>query len=151
MPNYQNGKIYKLTGINAEGIELIYIGSTTQQLSQRLGEHKRDFRNNNSCSSKIIFECCNNSLITLLENFSCSSIEELKAQERCWYEKFNCVNKYKPNRTTEDKIEINLLYNQQRRELKQTCICGSTFVKCQTKRHEQSKKHIEYVEQKLSM
>ena len=30
--NYQNGKIYKIIGTNNEGIELIYIGSTTKEL-----------------------------------------------------------------------------------------------------------------------
>ena len=38
MPNYQNGKIYKLV---CDDPEKIYIGSTTQRLSARLSSHKK--------------------------------------------------------------------------------------------------------------
>ena len=41
MPNYQNGKIYKLVN---DLDDQIYIGSTTQSLAVRKGGHKRDSR-----------------------------------------------------------------------------------------------------------
>ena len=41
MPNYQNGKIYRLYSLEGD---VQYIGSTTQLLSQRLGGHIRDYK-----------------------------------------------------------------------------------------------------------
>ena len=41
MPNYQNGKIY---AIRSHQTTDIYIGSTTQSLSVRFGEHKRKYK-----------------------------------------------------------------------------------------------------------
>ena len=38
MPNYTNGKIYRIISYNTMRQ---YIGGTTQQLSKRLSEHKR--------------------------------------------------------------------------------------------------------------
>ncbi len=39
--NYKNGKIYKIVNL---GYNECYFGSTTQSLSRRLSEHKRDFK-----------------------------------------------------------------------------------------------------------
>lgn len=94
MPNYQNGKIYKIIGTNNEGIDLIYIGSTTQLLSQRLGEHRRDAIRANY-SSKQLIECINHQII-LIENYSCNSKKELVLRERYYYDLLECVNKNKP-------------------------------------------------------
>ena len=41
--NYQNGKVYKITGGG-----LTYIGSTTVPLSRRLAKHRDDLRNYNN-------------------------------------------------------------------------------------------------------
>ena len=41
MPDYQKGKIYKIV-CNETG--LVYIGSTTQALSQRLQGHKKNYK-----------------------------------------------------------------------------------------------------------
>ena len=43
MPNYQNGKIYKITSG-----DLIYIGSTTQSLAKRWGDHNKDLKYGNN-------------------------------------------------------------------------------------------------------
>ena len=96
MVNYQNGKIYKITGTNNEGIELIYIGSTSQKLCVRLAGHVRDFKNgeNTSSSKKVLI--CNDYKITLIELYPCNSKEELLMRERYYYDMFDCVNKLKP-------------------------------------------------------
>ncbi len=52
MPNYNNGKIYKLW--SPEGDD-IYIGSTTQPLTARKSSHKKRFLNGDKNTSKIIF------------------------------------------------------------------------------------------------
>lgn len=95
MVNYQNSKIYKITGINNEGIELIYIGSTVQKLCVRLAGHVRDFKIGVGCSSAQVL-ICNDYKITLIELYPCNSIEELLMRERYYYDMFDCVNKNKP-------------------------------------------------------
>jgi predicted GIY-YIG superfamily endonuclease len=42
MPDYSNGKIYKLV---SDKTAMIYIGSTTQDLNERLSGHKNEFKN----------------------------------------------------------------------------------------------------------
>ena len=75
MPNYKNGKIYSIRFYNSNHI---YIGSTTQSLSARLGGHK----NGNTKSVKHhIDNICdgnwNECYIELIENFECKNKEEL--------------------------------------------------------------------------
>ena len=98
MPNYQNGKIYKITGTTDEGVELTYIGSTTLSLCQRLAGHKNDIKNNNNNPSSKQVILCNDCLITLIELFLCNSKEELLARELYYYDLYDCVNKRKPIR-----------------------------------------------------
>jgi hypothetical protein len=42
MPNFNNGKIYKLWSPQGDDI---YIGSTVNSLAKRKGEHKRNYNN----------------------------------------------------------------------------------------------------------
>jgi len=95
MVNYQNGKIYKITGTNNEGIELIYIGSTVQKLCVRLAGHVRDLKNGENVSSSQVL-VCNDYKITLIELYPCNSKEELLMRERYYYNMFDCVNQRKP-------------------------------------------------------
>ena len=78
MPDYLNGKIYKITGINKDGKWVIYIGSTCQKLCVRMGTHRLD---TNPCKSKIIFETCDDITITLIKNYPCNTKEELTYEE----------------------------------------------------------------------
>ncbi len=75
MPNYQNGKIYK---ISHEENEKIYIGSTTQTLKKRYKTHKKI----KTCRSNILFEYDTLPTIELLENYSCNSKLELRQREQ---------------------------------------------------------------------
>jgi hypothetical protein len=95
MVNYQNGKIYKITGTNNEGIKLIYIGSTVQKLCVRLAEHVRYVKNGRFCSSSLVL-ICNDYEITLIELYPCNSREELLMRERYYYDMVDCVNQQKP-------------------------------------------------------
>ena len=75
MPNYQDGKIYKLvSNISSD----IYIGSTVNILTHRLNEHKCKA---NKCVSKQLFANDAVVQIILIEMFPCSSKIELKARE----------------------------------------------------------------------
>ena len=95
MPDYPNGKIYKITGTNDKEEELIYIGSTVQKLCRRFAEHKSDMKKDKKYSSEQVV-ICSNCLITLIELFPCNSKEELLARERYYYNLYDCINKSKP-------------------------------------------------------
>ena len=110
--NYQNGKIYKI--INDEN-ELVYYGATTLSLSQRLVQHRLDYKyylegkkKNKSTSIQILKY--KNPIIVLVEDCPCERKEQLTARERFWIENNPCVNKVIPGRTKKQ-------YNEDNREL----------------------------------
>ena len=79
---YHKGKIYS---IRSPQTDKYYIGSTTQLLSKRLGQHKEKYKKfigglgHNISSFEIIkFDDC---YIELLENYKCESKEELNKRE----------------------------------------------------------------------
>jgi predicted GIY-YIG superfamily endonuclease len=92
---YEKGKIYKLVD-NTNGN--IYIGSTIQSLSKRKSQHKEI---KNKCKSKLIINNGDYDII-LIENYPCSSKEELFARERYFIENIECINKMIPGRTKKE-------------------------------------------------
>jgi len=101
MVNYKNGKIYKLFSYDND---LVYVGSTTQALSERLGKHKCP---SNKACSKILFENSNNVKIELIENCECDNIEQLHRLEGEYIRRLDCVNKNIPGRTDKEYREDN--------------------------------------------
>jgi hypothetical protein len=99
MPNFTNGKIYKLW--SPEGDD-IYIGSTVQSLSMRKVAHKRSCNNDNCCSSKILFQNYDDVRIELIEEFPCENKMELTKREGHYIRTLECVNKRIPGRTREE-------------------------------------------------
>lgn len=91
MPNYLNGKIYKII---SENTEKIYIGSTVKKLSCRFSDHKRNPLHKISCASNIIIEC-GEARIELIEEYPCESKKDLLLREQYWMDHFSdlCVNK----------------------------------------------------------
>ena len=123
MVNYQNGKVYKIEHKNGEGD--IYIGSTTKQyLSQRMDRHRYEYRYWKSekvirfISSFHIFESygIDNCHIVLLESVNCNSKEELYTKEAYYIKMMNCVNKYIPITTKEEKQIQKKEYRDQHKE-----------------------------------
>ena len=80
--NYQNGEIYCIR--NTQNNE-IYVGSTCQSLSQRMTQHRADYKTNKCQGMKIyknMFEFgIENHYIELLEEYPCESIEQLRKRE----------------------------------------------------------------------
>ena len=168
MPNYSNGKIYTIIFHNSNEI---YIGSTTQSLAVRFGEHKKDktISLNKLINSKYNgnwSEC----YYELYENYSSNSKEELRKREGEIMRQFKsdknyiCINhkiagrekkeydkQYRINNT--DKIrEKNKNYYQNNLDIikckkneKITCECGSCISKSNLSYHYKSKKHQEYL------
>ena len=100
MPDYNNSKIYKLFSYEND---LVYIGSTTQKLCERLRKHKQD----NRTSSKILFQNSSNVKIELIEKFSCECKEELIKRERYFIRQIDCVNKRIEGRTKKEYYDEN--------------------------------------------
>ena len=69
----------------------------------RMAKHRHDYKIGKSCSSKMLFsEDYDNCKIILIENYPCDNKEQLHKQERCWVEKYDCVNKNIPSRTLKE-------------------------------------------------
>ena len=84
MPNYQNGKIYKLL-CTLKGIDEIYVGATVSELYQRLSEHRNSANKKNCKIYKFMREKgIKNFQMELLENVSCQSKKELDVREQHW-------------------------------------------------------------------
>ena len=105
MPNYKDGKIYKIV---CRVTGLIYIGSTTRYLlCKRLAEHNHRFNNkhlNQYTSSKVLEG--GNYYIELIEMLPCNNKDELLKRERYWIDNLECVNKQIPSRTKKEYREL---------------------------------------------
>lgn len=150
MPDYKNGKIYKLV---CSETQQIYIGSTIMPLYKRLFQHKKL----KDCSCRNFIE----PKIFLIEDFPCERKEQLNSRERQHIEKNDCVNIQRPGRTLKEYYQDNKIeiikkicnYGKNNKEkinerLKKpySCICGSNITwGCKT-RHEKSQKHKNYIQ-----
>ena len=117
MPDYSNGKVYKLM---CDTTKKFYIGSTTLRLCQRLAQHKRDFiaysQNKKRYSTSYEILENGNYQIVLLENVKCNNREELLQRERFYIENMECVNRCIPIRGKTEKKELHKISNQQYEE-----------------------------------
>jgi hypothetical protein len=144
MPNYQNSKIYKITGGG-----LTYYGSTTQPLSKRLVQHKTEKKrvNHKYCTSFQIldFEDCD---ICLVEYYPCNSKEELHKRERHYIENNECINKIIPSRTTKEYYQEykNKIKEQQKEyyRLNKDKISEQQTNYCETNKNKISEQKKEY-------
>jgi hypothetical protein len=108
MPDYQKGKIYKITSG-----DLTYIGSTCEPtLSRRLSCHVSKYKlskKNDNIGIVSSFQLIETGIyeITLIELFPCGSKDELTARERFHIENTVCVNKVIPRRTQKEYYQAN--------------------------------------------
>ena len=123
MPDYQNGKIYK---IKSNETEQVYIGSTCATLNDRLCKHKSAFKTKrcNSTSKELLKYA--DASIELIENFPCTTKRELQFREgEIIKETPNCVNTQIEGRTmaeyrldNADKLkQYSADYREQHREI----------------------------------
>ena len=98
MNRYEKGKIYQIVDV---GFNKCYIGSTCESLSKRMERHRKDYKEycqkkqRTYPSSILLFdefglEHCK---ILLIENYPCSSREELEAKEGEYQRTHTCINK----------------------------------------------------------
>lgn len=135
MPNYQNGKIYKIV---SDETEKIYIGSTAKtKLSERMCDHRQAFRlwtkGRPKYTSSFEILQYKDSRIVLVENWPCNNKDELRQREE-YHRKLNkdqCCNivaayqskeellQYKKNWTLQniDKIRLQKkVYNEKNKD-----------------------------------
>ena len=137
MNKYENGKIYKISNG-----ELTYYGSTIQPLWQRRGTHKK-YKN---CKSSLI----ENGVLTLVEDFPCSSKEELLWKERWYIENNICVNTKKPILTDEERIQYKKDKAYRNNKKKYFCeTCKVELTRNYKNKHENSVKHLKLLENNL--
>jgi hypothetical protein len=91
--DYKNGKIYVIRNhIN----DKVYVGSTTQSLSKRWGEHKKIIRTHNEKQKKLIEAYksvgVENFYIELVEDHPCENKEQLTAREGYYIRQFDSYN-----------------------------------------------------------
>ena len=108
---YSQGKVYKIIAETDEEYTP-YIGSTTQPLSKRMGDHRDGYKaykngKKNYTSSFALFEKygVENCKIILIELYPCSSKEELQMREQFYLDEVKNCNKYKAFRSEEQKRE----------------------------------------------
>ncbi len=145
MPNYQNGKIYKIWCGDD-----VYYGATTRTLAQRMTKHREGFRYNKKmkCTSSLLFEKygLENCKIELVELFPCHSNEELNAREGFYIRNNACLNKMIPGGTQQEWYDRNRekINTFRRNKPRIQCECGGYYVNSMKNRHERTKKHRTY-------
>ena len=115
MPNYQNGKIYT---IRSHQTEEFYIGSTTQPLADRFGNHAAQFKRYQNGKGKYytsfkILEY-DDAYYELYESCPCNDKNELTRREgELIRANANCVNKNIAGRTVKQYYQDNTDYYKQ--------------------------------------
>lgn len=154
---YQNAKIYKIVSNVSDDV---YYGSTCSPLSQRLSEHRSNYKRflNGKfryVTSYKILESDNYDIV-LVENYPCNNREELHSRERYFIDSFNCVNKNIPTQTQqewaikhrESHRKSSKVYYETNKHIiteKHDCVCGSEYTTHHKARHLKTKRHLNYI------
>ena len=104
MKDYQKGKIYKLYSVSNK--DLVYYGSTTLTLNERLLLHINNYKINTSCTSKKVI-AAGDYKMELIENYPCNNTAELTRREGEYTKANKCVNQKIPGRTRKEYKEDN--------------------------------------------
>ena len=142
MPNYQEGKIYKIYNtVNDE----IYIGSTTRKLSERMAEHRKPYtikRHGHLPIYEAFIEFgVENFFIELVEKCPCNDIEELSKKEGEYIRKLKpSLNKFITGRTKHE------YYNDNKDRMLQDCkvkyVENRSYILERAKKYRENNRHI---------
>jgi len=163
------GKIYKIIHTQSN---IIYVGSTFDELRNRFRKHKINL----GCSiSKYIQKYGKEQFkIILIKEYNVIDRKHLEAYEQLWINKLNCINKkqtfrplekqfekirfskmdltkykkewYEKNKDRlQEKMKENYIKNKDKRQEKINCICGSQYSFQHKLRHEKSEKHSHFM------
>ena len=173
MPDYQNGKIYKIEALNGEEND-IYIGSTTKTtLAERMARHRSQYKawKNEKASYTSSFKLFDkygieNCRIYLIQNFPCNSKDELNAREGHYIKTIKCVNcniagqtrneyRKKYNEVHQEHFKVyNKDYHDKHKDKKNEtnklnkfeCECGSICRVSDKSKHLKTGLHKKYIE-----
>jgi len=130
MPDYQKGKIYKIWSPSKN---LVYYGSTTQTLAQRLAKHignykyyTKDNTKTSYMTSFLILEC-EDYKIELIEECPCNNKEQLHKKEGEYIKNNECVNMVVAGRGKKERAIIDYQKNKEK------------YIERATKRYEENK------------
>jgi len=120
MPDYKNGKIYKITNdVN----DKVYVGSTTQGLRERMIGHRSDRKRKSHLSLYVDMDNIGveHFKMELIEEYPCECKRELLLREEYWIRKLNTnkcgYNIVVPFRTRGEHYKDNIIeINKRRRE-----------------------------------
>ena len=161
MPDYSQGKIYKIISKNTDKI---YIGGTTNKLSKRLSNHKNRYNNYVLFNGKKYissFEIIKHgdSQIVLLCDFPCSTKTELTTKEGEYIRELDCVNIRYEGRTHKeyyqdnkqkiiDKVKKHYRQNKEsinkyRNEKIKCTLCNCNISRRNVARHNKTLKHLQ--------
>ena len=117
MKNYKKGKIYRLTCAN---LDLVYYGSTIQDLENRLNKHFNDYsayiqnkEYSNYCYSFKLIEAGDVEIELVMECPS-NSKRELEEIEQTFIENDICINHQRAFATKEQRLEDNRILDRKR-------------------------------------
>lgn len=162
MPNYQKGKIYIINSPSRPEV-IPYYGSTCCKLNTRFNRHRFDYKNDHSqCSSWRIL-MYSDAQITLVEDFPCNNIDELRERERFYIDNNKCVNVRKPgffdreqwvSNHKEELKHYHKEYTQKNKLIRKEnvnqsrvdCDCGGRYDKSHKARHLMTKRHLSHIE-----
>ena len=148
-------KIYKIVDRTNDSV---YIGSTCDSLKNRLSRHNKRYLKgllNNIKSFDIIKN--NNYKIELLENCDIKTKEELLERERVFIKNNECLNKVIPGRSNKewkddnkDKVKQNSIdyreANKDKINEKFNCICGGQYTYKHKATHQNTTKHLDFLQ-----
>jgi len=145
--DYSTGKIYRLV---ATGTEDVYVGSTCATLERRLWHHNHTVVNpkQKKTTACKLYEGGRTVAIELIEDFPCTTKQELLVRERYWMEASpTAVNRNTPGglgwkEARERRAEEHQAYMAAFRATDYECECGAKIKRCEKARHERSAKHI---------
>ena len=162
MPDYQQGKIYTIRCRTDD--TLIYVGSTIQPLSVRIGSHKimsKMEKNQNILLYRTVNNNWDDWFIELYEEFPCENKEQLCKKEGEVIRLIGTLNSQIAGRTDKEYYENNKLklleqmkeyyinnkdkileYQKQYKQEKITCECGCVSTKHNLTKHKKSQKHL---------
>jgi hypothetical protein len=154
MPNYANGKIYKLVNTVTESI---YVGSTCKSLTHRKNQHKRSSEQfiQRRVYSHIRMVGWNAVSIVLIEAHPCRNRNELRLRERYWVDQLHPIlNSWRPSVTPEERKQAvreyqRIYYAMPEQRAKQRarirCPCGTVYTRTGKWNHERTEAHRMHV------
>lgn len=115
--DYQKSKIYKLYSPSKN---IIYIGSTTETLAQRLAKHKAQYKAYKKGNTKQYYYSflvldCEDYKIELLEEYACNNRQQLEKKEGEFIKNNECCNKNIAGRTIKEYADYYKDYYKQYR------------------------------------